>query len=330
MANIDFNNLDPEVVTLARAIRAVESNGNFNAVGDNGDSHGAYQFNKGNFQHWATQFGLDPNDFSPVNQDKVAYAKMKAWKDQGYHAGEIAAMWNGAHITNGRPVANNPNYIRKVQAALGQQSSSGSGLGAFEKESAPTAANPVDVPLAQPPAQPSALEKLVTDPKSVVTAENAGKVAKKAGKGLLHTAKDFGIGVVKGIGNLENRTAGALADKILPPIKNNPHGVLKTNATPFEITKQQMTPNGRTQKVGNVVGEYVLPAAAGATTVGAGLTAAGVPVADLVGGGAGFGKNLLSKGKGLIGKALAVYGASRILKNDPVGGLLHFLGKFTK
>lgn len=122
----DFTQLDPQVVTLAKAIRQVESGGNFNAVGDSGHSFGAYQWydpkgdGKAHFASDAKSFGLDPTDLSPTNQDKVAYAKMKAWKDKGYHAGEIAAMWNGSHLENGRPVPNNPQYVVKVQSALGQ------------------------------------------------------------------------------------------------------------------------------------------------------------------------------------------------------------------
>lgn len=115
----DFTNLDPQVVSLAKAIRQTESGGDFNAIGDQGTSKGAYQFHNDHFEKWATQYGLDPKDFSPVNQDKVAYARMKDLKDQGYHAGEIAAMWNGSHLENGRPVANHPDYITKVQKNLG-------------------------------------------------------------------------------------------------------------------------------------------------------------------------------------------------------------------
>lgn len=117
--------LDPKVIQLAKSIRQVESNNNFNAIGDQGTSKGAYQFHNNNFENWAKQYGLDPNDLSPENQNKVAYNKIKDWKDQGYQPGEIAAMWNGSHLENGRPVANNPSYVQKVKQAYDSQNGNG-------------------------------------------------------------------------------------------------------------------------------------------------------------------------------------------------------------
>ena len=77
------NPLDPSVVALTKAIGHQESGGDYNKVGDNGHSAGAYQWNnptplaKGqipkNFASFASEVGADPNDFSPTNQDKVAY-----------------------------------------------------------------------------------------------------------------------------------------------------------------------------------------------------------------------------------------------------------------
>lgn len=303
-ANIDYDNLDPDVVKLAQSIRQVESNNNFNAVGDNGESHGAYQFNKGNFAHWATQFGLDPNDFSPKNQDRVAYAKMKTWKDQGYHAGEIAAMWNGAHMQDGRPVANNPEYVKKVEAALKQVPGLPSAAPAAAFNPAPFSSGAVSGPEV-----PSVQEDIK---------QNVKSGAKSFAKGILPALGNFGVGVVKGVGNLENDTLGKLADKILPP---NPG---TSSATQQE--RQQMTPKGTSQKVGNVVGKYVLPAVAATTTGGAalegavpGLVSEGVPTL------ASKGSSALKSGKGLIGKALGAYGALEAIKHSPLKGILKVL-----
>lgn len=116
----DGTQLNPTAATLTRAIRQVESGGDYNAVGDNGDSKGAYQFNKNNFSTWATQYGLDPNDFSPVNQDKVAYTRINDLLKQGYTQSQVAALWNGAAMVDGKPVANNPQYPQKVQQAYQQ------------------------------------------------------------------------------------------------------------------------------------------------------------------------------------------------------------------
>lgn len=102
--------MDAGAVNAARAIRKQEGGDYENYSGDGGTSAGAYQWNnqpngksvplkKGeipsNFQSDAKQFGLDPNDFSPKNQDMVAYSKIKSLKDSGNNVVDIAAIWNG-------------------------------------------------------------------------------------------------------------------------------------------------------------------------------------------------------------------------------------------
>lgn len=118
--------IDPTALALSRAIRSVESNGNYNAVGDNGESHGAYQFNKSNFQDWAKEYGLDPNDTSETNQDHVAYLRIKGLLDKGIPPSQVAAIWNGATYSNGQYQAINPGYVDKVKNAYNQQLSGGS------------------------------------------------------------------------------------------------------------------------------------------------------------------------------------------------------------
>lgn len=113
--------LDPAAVNLARAIRKQESGGDYNHSGDSGSSLGAYQWNNqpngksiplksgevpSNFKAWATEVSLDPNDFSPKNQDMVAYRKIKKLKDEGHNVVDIAAIWNG-----GDAKRQDPNYI---------------------------------------------------------------------------------------------------------------------------------------------------------------------------------------------------------------------------
>lgn len=113
--------LDPQAVNLARAIRQQESGGDYNKSGDSGSSLGAYQWNnqpngksvplqKGeipsNFTTWAKEVGLDPTDFSPKNQDMVAYQKIKKLKDAGNNVVDIAAIWNG-----GDAKRQDPNYV---------------------------------------------------------------------------------------------------------------------------------------------------------------------------------------------------------------------------
>ena len=99
---------DPGAVNLARAIRKQESNGNYNEVGDNGTSRGAYQWQKGTWEAHAKEAGLDPNDFSPKNQDMVAYKTIKRLKDAGKNVVQIAAIWNG-----GDENRYDPNYVTK-------------------------------------------------------------------------------------------------------------------------------------------------------------------------------------------------------------------------
>lgn len=96
--------LDPSVVALTKAIGHQESGGDYNKVGDNGHSVGAYQWNsktpvaKGqipeNFKSYASTVGADPDDFSPANQDRVAYKTVESWGKQGLSPAQIASKWN--------------------------------------------------------------------------------------------------------------------------------------------------------------------------------------------------------------------------------------------
>lgn len=136
---------DQDALTLTHAIALQESSTdgttpNYTASGDNGTSAGAYQWSNGtsspaltqgqipkNFQDDATAAGLDPNDFSAENQDKVAYYKVKTYKDQGYSAAQIASLWNsgspdnwqnhsGTTTINGKQVAyDTPAYVNSVK-----------------------------------------------------------------------------------------------------------------------------------------------------------------------------------------------------------------------
>lgn len=118
----DGTPLNPLAVNLAKAIRQQESGGDYNAVGDldRGVSKGAYQFNRDNFQNWAKESGFDPNDFSPVNQDKVAYTRINKLLQEGKSPSEVAALWNGAKTVNGKIQAINPQYVESVKQHYAQ------------------------------------------------------------------------------------------------------------------------------------------------------------------------------------------------------------------
>jgi hypothetical protein len=202
--------LNQTALTLSRAIRSVESNGNYNAVGDNGQSHGAYQFNKSNFQNWATQYGLDPNDMSPTNQDHVAYERINGLLNQGIPPSQVAAIWNGATYKDGQYQAINPAYPQKVQQAyeaqLGKQGGGqsaqpqNSGLGGFDPNSqatptaglggfssqlqAPTIQGGSPTDTSAQPQGPNAIQKIGND----VASGNYGGAAVDAGKSLLNMA----------------------------------------------------------------------------------------------------------------------------------------------
>lgn len=123
--------VDQDALDLTHAIALQESgsNGkpNYNAVGDNGTSHGAYQWQPGNFEAAAKSAGLDPKDLSPVNQDKVAYSEVLKAKQAGLDPGQIASKWNsgspdnwqnhsGTTTINGKAIHyDTPAYVKGVQ-----------------------------------------------------------------------------------------------------------------------------------------------------------------------------------------------------------------------
>lgn len=141
----DSSQLDPKVLKVMHALRTVESSGSkdpYNAVGDNGESHGAYQFNKGNFKSWAGQYLGDENaPMTPDNQNKVMYLRIKKQKDvEKLSPDEIAAIHNGASKdSSGRYIYNAPEYGVKFRKALmgetsqDNSSAGGSGLDRLRK-----------------------------------------------------------------------------------------------------------------------------------------------------------------------------------------------------
>lgn len=116
--------LDPKVLKVMRAIRQVESSGNYNAVGDGGASHGAFQYNEKTGPGWSNlaqkYLGNASATMDKANQNKVTYMRIKEWKDQGRDPEEIAALWNGASVDpqTGKYTYNNPEYGEKFRAAL--------------------------------------------------------------------------------------------------------------------------------------------------------------------------------------------------------------------
>lgn len=85
--------LDQGVVNLAKAIRQVESGGR-QVKGGSGE-FGMYQWMPGTWKASAQKYlGSADAAMTPQNENKVAYMKIKEWKDSGYNVGQIASMWN--------------------------------------------------------------------------------------------------------------------------------------------------------------------------------------------------------------------------------------------
>lgn len=125
--------LDPQAVRFMKAIRQKESGGNYNAVGDAGTSTGAFQFQAPTWKRYAKEVLGDENAAQDrANQNKVAYTKVKKWKDEGWSPEEIAAAWNagegkarngawktnvGTTTINGKQIKyDTPSYVNEVIA----------------------------------------------------------------------------------------------------------------------------------------------------------------------------------------------------------------------
>ena len=114
--------LNKKVITLAKAIRQVESGHNFEARGASGE-RGAYQFMPNTWRTWARDFLGDANaEMTPENQNKVAYYKIESLKRQGYLPKQVASIWNsGSPRWEGKVGVNKagvrfdvPAYVNKV------------------------------------------------------------------------------------------------------------------------------------------------------------------------------------------------------------------------
>jgi hypothetical protein len=122
------NPTDQSIVALTKAIKQTESGGNINAKGASGEN-GAYQWMPGNFEATATKFGLDPNDKSNANQNKVAYLSIAQMKDAGLHPWEVASKWNSGQPQNWQNHSgvnsqgvhyDTPGYVSKVMNLYNQ------------------------------------------------------------------------------------------------------------------------------------------------------------------------------------------------------------------
>lgn len=86
--------LEPDVVAMAKSIRQHET-GNKQKTGATGETKSKYQFLPSTWKTAAQKYLGDANaPITGINEDKVAYAQIKEWKDKGYKPSQIAAAWN--------------------------------------------------------------------------------------------------------------------------------------------------------------------------------------------------------------------------------------------
>ena len=122
--------LDPKIVKVMGTIKRLEtgtSTDPYNAVGDNGDAHGAYQFNEKTGKGWKnyakTYLGDENAPMTPANQNKAMYGWVKEQKDKGLQPDEIDALHNGAKKVGGKYVHNNPERAKQFTSTImGSQS----------------------------------------------------------------------------------------------------------------------------------------------------------------------------------------------------------------
>lgn len=117
------NQLDQTIVNLSKAIRQVESNGNFNARGKSGE-YGAYQFMPDTWAKAAPTYlgqNIPLEQATPQQQNEVAYKRLSDLKKQGYNVGQIASIWNRGkpdwegHVGDYKGVHyDTPAYVDKV------------------------------------------------------------------------------------------------------------------------------------------------------------------------------------------------------------------------
>ena len=149
LTTTDGTQLDPKVLKVMSAIRQTESDGNYGAIGDGGDSKGAFQYNDKSGPGWKNiakeHLGDENAPMDKANQNKATYFRIKKWKDEGRQPEEIAALWNGAtkNSKTGLYEYNNPEYGAKFRSALLGSSASHSPLASTSSASAtPTPTTP--------------------------------------------------------------------------------------------------------------------------------------------------------------------------------------------
>ena len=85
---------------LLRAIGGQESGGDYTAQNARTGAYGKYQIVDDSWQEWAAQYGIDVNDKSPENQEKVARLKLGEYLQKYGPEGAAAAWYGGEGAVN--------------------------------------------------------------------------------------------------------------------------------------------------------------------------------------------------------------------------------------
>lgn len=208
--NPETQTLDQDAVNLSKAIRQVET-GNRPVAGATGEVASRYQFLPGTWKRYAKEVLGDEN--APINlenENKVAYTKIKAWKDQGYNPGQIASMWNAGEgrpdaykqnwrktDENGKVLFDTPAYAEKVATEYHK----------FKNENQQQTFNPKPFSNPTGAVNPGAVDYSGMMPKTPTTPESGSE---GLGSQLIGRTKDLGEAVQKGVAGEINPLSSVL------------------------------------------------------------------------------------------------------------------------
>jgi len=225
--------LDQQAVALAKSIRSVESNDNFNAKGASGE-YGAYQYMPETWKARASKYGINVpiEQATPEQQNEVTYRWIKEKKDAGYNPGQIASMHNagegnpeayqsGHKGVNAKGVSyDTPEYARKVASKY--QELKGGGVTQISQQ--PTGYR------TQPslPQQPAPTEKSATGQPQESGEKTLGGLLSKRIEDISQAVTDTTKGkqnIVSGVLQTVGGVAGGLGDivgkgiELIPGVK---------------------------------------------------------------------------------------------------------------
>ena len=249
-----YKPLDIQTKNLTKAIFQQESGQDFNAVGDNGTSHGAGQWQDATWKEHAKQIlGSSDAPMSKENQIVVAKGIINNWitpKDQGglgLDAGQVAAKWNsgsevgwenkvGTTTINGKPIARDvPAYVKAVTGYY-QQYKNQSGQNNTQE---------------QQPSQPQPASSMFNTAKDDATAlyKTDVNLAKGAIKGTASSLQNIGDVIAKPLG----KAMGIPEEQIgVPESKLQAHGIAQEVGKTAEQIAEFVLPETETTKIASM------------------------------------------------------------------------------